>query len=212
MLIPLNIDLNKKRCLVIGAGHVAYRKIKKLLEYKADIKVISRELKNDEIKKLVNKKKIKYENKEFENNVEENYFLVITATNDKEVNNRIAKYLDKKNILVNNSSGFCNCIFPAVLNRKNLQVAVSTEGVSPLFSAKLRDKIVKIIPTKYNEIIKLLKIYRTKAKKNINDQHKRNIFLNEITDYIIDLDAFDIKKIKNDLVKIFKYHKKKDNK
>src|SRR4030042_5287113 len=141
MLIPLNINLNKKRCLIIGAGNVAYRKIKKLLEYNTDIKIIAKELKNDEIKKLIIKKKIKYENKNFEITDADGSFLVIAATDDGDLNNRIAKELDKKNILVNNSSGFCSCNFPAVLNSGDLQIAVSTDGASPLFSAKLRAKI-----------------------------------------------------------------------
>ncbi len=210
--MPLNINLNKKKCLIIGAGNVAYRKIKKLLEYKADIKVIAKDIKNDEIKKLVNKKKIKFVNKNFEITDAENFFLVITATDDKNLNDRIAKEFDKKNILVNNSSGFCNCNFPAVLNRKNLQIAISTDGASPLFSSRLRDKIGEIIPAAYNKIIKLLKIYRTKAKHSIKDESKRNIFFNEITDYVINLNSFELKKIKNELDKIYKNHKKKDKK
>lgn len=209
MLMPLNVDLNKKKCLVIGAGNVAYRKIKKLLEYNAFIKVIAKEIKQDEIKKLINKKEIEFENKDFKPADAKNFFLVVTATDDRNLNYRTAKELNEKNVLVNNASGFCNCNFPAVLNRKNLQVAISTDGGYPLFSVKLKDKIGEIIPSSYYEIINLLIKYRTQAKKSIYDENKRNIFLNEITDYVIDLDSFNMKRIKSDLKKIFMEHKKK---
>ncbi len=208
MLIPLNVNLNNKKCLIIGAGNSAFRKIKKLLEYNANVKVIADEIKNKEIERLINKKKISFKNKKYEVNDTENFFLVVAATDNKELNNKIAEELDKKNILVNNISGLCNCSFPAILRRGDLQIAVSSDGASPLFSGKLRDKIGEIIPLYYNKVIELLKKYREKALKEIDDEIIRRIFFDEIVNNIINQDDIDLRIIKKDIKRKYKEYKK----
>ena len=108
MWFPLFINLENKKVLVIGGGKVALKKIKKVLEYGADVTVVTDNIKEQSILELKN---LKIEgNKKIENNKDEieklvkDFFLVISATDDEQLNENIAQVCDSKEILINNAS------------------------------------------------------------------------------------------------------------
>ena len=102
MWFPLFINLENKKVLVIGGGKVALKKIKKVLEYGADVTVVTNNIKEQSILELKN---LKIEdNKKIENNKDEieklvkDFFLVISATDDEQLNENIAQVCDSKEI------------------------------------------------------------------------------------------------------------------
>ena len=100
---PVSIDLNNKNILVIGAGKIALRKVKTLLDYNCNITVITKEISEEEFLELEKENKIKIlKNQEFEEKFLEDAFLVVSATDNKELNDKISKLCMSKNILVNN--------------------------------------------------------------------------------------------------------------
>ena len=100
---PVSIDLNNKNILVIGAGKIALRKVKTLLDYNCNITVITKEISEEEFLELEKENKIKIlKNQEFEEKFLEDTFLVVSATDNKELNDKISKLCMSKNILVNN--------------------------------------------------------------------------------------------------------------
>ena len=145
--LTLNIDVTDKKILVVGAGEVAARKIKKIIETKAKLFVVSPEA-TEYIKELSAKNKIVYTkvcyNKEF---ITDDLFLVIAATNDKELNEQIFKNAKEKNILVNviTSRELGDCSFPAILKKEHIEIAVSTNKISPKLAVSIRDKIAGFI-------------------------------------------------------------------
>ena len=89
---PVSIDLNNKNILVIGAGKIALRKVKTLLEYNANITVITKKVVEKEFFDLEKENKIKIlKNQEFEEKFLEDTFLVVSATDNKELNDKISK-------------------------------------------------------------------------------------------------------------------------
>ena len=108
MWFPLFVNLKDKKVLVIGGGKVAFKKISKIMEYEADITVISENIAEEKLLELENlrienNRKIENDKDEIEKLVKE-YFLVIAATDNEELNENVAEICDSKGILINNAS------------------------------------------------------------------------------------------------------------
>jgi precorrin-2 dehydrogenase/sirohydrochlorin ferrochelatase len=136
---PVFINLNGKRCLVVGGGNIAFRKIKTLRKYGARIDVVTEQLEVEAISGLAENIRIK----KFEKEDIYGYFFVVAATDREDVNEKIFEEAESKNILVNNisSSTKCSARFAAILDREEFVVAVSSKGKKPRLAVEVRDKI-----------------------------------------------------------------------
>ena len=147
MFFPVSIDINEKKCLVIGGGSLAYRKIQTLLHYGAKIDVITEEIREEKIKDadILNLFIETYENQPLDK-----YFLVIAATDNKDLNDKIVKICNEKNILVNNITSKENMSmrFGAIYEDDDYQVLVTTHGKHCSTSKSLRDEIGDFIKDK----------------------------------------------------------------
>lgn len=151
MWFPLFVNLKNKKVLVIGGGKVAFKKISKIMEYEADITVIAENIPEEkllELKnlKIENNRKIENNKDEIEKLVEE-YFLVITATDNEELNENIAEICDSKGILVNNVSSKTkmNSMFGGIVKNDEFQIAISTSGKNCKRSRAMKSEIQKIL-------------------------------------------------------------------
>lgn len=150
MFFPMCVNLKDKKILVIGAGKVAKRKIKKIAEYGTDITVLGKEIKESEILKIKNLKIIKKNLENSQNEIEKivkNYFLVITATDDADLNEKIALICDRNNILVNNVSSktMMNTMFTGVVKNSEFQISISTNGKNCKRSRAMKEEIKKVL-------------------------------------------------------------------
>lgn len=151
MWFPLFVNLKNKKVLVIGGGKVAFKKISKIMEYEADIRVIAENIPEEkllELKnlKIENNRKIENNKDEIEKLVEE-YFLVIAATDNEELNENIAEICDSKGILVNNVSSKTkmNSMFGGIVKNDEFQIAISTSGKNCKRSRAMKSEIQKIL-------------------------------------------------------------------
>ena len=151
MWFPLFVNLKNKKVLVIGGGKVAFKKISKIMEYEADITVIAENIPEEkllELKnlKIENNRKIENNKDEIEKLVEE-YFLVITATDNEELNENIAEICDSKGILVNNVSSKTkmNSMFGGIVKNDEFQIAISTSGKNCKRSRAMKSEIQKVL-------------------------------------------------------------------
>lgn len=178
---PINITLENKKCVVLGAGIVALRKIKRLLECGSRVLVVAEEF-APQLKGLLKRKKIIFKNKKASLNDLKGAYLVVAATNDRRLNALVSAYCLKKNILVNvvDSPKECSFILPAVLRRGNLAISVSTDGLSPALAKKIRRQLQKKFGFEYAKLLQLLKKIRPQALKKIKNLRQRNIFFQKI--------------------------------
>jgi precorrin-2 dehydrogenase/sirohydrochlorin ferrochelatase len=171
---PIFINLKGRSCLVVGGGKVAERKVKRLMECKANITVVS-----PDITEVLNgysvKKKIEHFKRCFMESDLEDQFLVIGATNDPSINEKVSNEARKKKILVNiaDSSDLCDFILPSLIKRGDLQIAISTEGKSPALAAKIKEELSELYGREYEEFLNLLCGFRKRVLKEIKDPVKR---------------------------------------
>ncbi len=172
---PFYIDIENKSCIIIGGGAVALRKIEKLREFKPVITVIAPDI-CDEINRFADIKIIK---RKFEDRDINNAFMVISATDDKELNTHIFALCKEKNILINtvDDKDKCGFIFPALVKKDNVTVGISTSGKSPLYSRFLREKIERLIDDDCNKTVEILSKYRAEIKKRvISEENRKKVF------------------------------------
>ena len=144
---PVSIDLNNKNILVIGAGKIALRKVKTLLEYNCNITVITKKVVEKEFFDLEKENKIKIlKNQEFEEKFLDNIFLLVSATDNKEFNDKISKLCTSKNILVNNitSRDNMNLRFMSILSNYDIQISITANG-NPKKAVEVKNKIKEFL-------------------------------------------------------------------
>ena len=187
MIVDLN--LHDKTVIVIGGGNEAQKRINSLLKQDCDILVISNSV-NSQISKLVKAKKIKLKKQKIQDTKFISKFkpnMIITTTNNKNLNQKIINSAKKSKIIAYSSdnpedSDFSN---PAIIDFENMiQIAIFTGGRSPAMSKKIRiqsEKIFKKIITKEDIAqIKIQKIARNLAKESIHTQTRRKKYLHSI--------------------------------
>lgn len=168
---PFFIDIENKKCVIVGGGKVALRKLEKLLSFNPKITVIAPEI-CDEIKE---NNKVNILQRNFADSDIENAFMVISATDDNSLNAHIFELCQKNNILINtvDNKEKCGFIFPALVKRDSLTVGISTSGKSPLYAKFLRKKIESSVDEKCDETIDILNKYRNLIKREINSEENR---------------------------------------
>jgi len=175
--LPLFINLKSKNVLVIGAGEVAFNKIKLLLRSKAKVNVIAKEL-CLEMKSLLRHKKINWLSKKFDLIYLKKMFLVISATNDIKLNEYIFKKCNERCLLVNvvDDTLKCSFIFPSIIDRSPIVVAISSGGTAPVLLRLLREKIEAILPMKLGNVAKIAGKWRSVIQKHFSNLLERRRF------------------------------------
>lgn len=158
---PLFINLRGKKCVVIGGGQVALRKVIPLLECGAEVTVVSPGF-VPELKRLKGKKAIALAQRSFKPEDLKDAAFVIAATDSKEINQEIAERGKKQGALVNvvDDPEDSDFIVPSFFRRGDLTLAVSTGGASPAFARKIRAWLEESIGEDYGDLLSLVKEVR----------------------------------------------------
>jgi len=129
---PAFLDLAGRRCVVVGGGEVAERKVEMLLACGAEVTVVSPQM-TARLAFLSRQGSIHHEKREFFPSCLEGAFLVIGATDDEAVNRAVWREGERRRLLVNvvDAPELCNFIAPAVFQQGDLLISVSTSGKSP---------------------------------------------------------------------------------
>ena len=185
----IDLSLSKKTVIIIGGGKEAQKRIDSIIDQNCKIIVISEKI-NSNILKLAKIKKIQVLEKKIENpnlilNLKPD--IIITTTDNQKINEKILDFAKNKRIFAYSSdnperSDFSN---PATINFKDVvQLAIFTGGKSPAMSKQIKDKIENILGSVISEAdiqqIKIQKIARKVAKKEIPTQNERKKYLNAI--------------------------------
>ncbi len=175
---PAFIDLENKKTVVVGGGKVAERKILGLLDTGAKVTVVSPGI-TKRIEREKQKGRLRHICRGYGKNDLKKAFLVIAATDDRDVNERVSRDAP---CLVNvvDVPKLCNFIVPSTMQRGPLKIAVSTGGVSPALARSLRKELEKIYGCEFSGYLKALHKIRAQAMTMIKDGKKRAGFLEAV--------------------------------
>lgn len=178
---PVFLNLKGRRCLVVGGGEVAANKLQGLLEAEAEATLVAPEA-TAEIAALEEQGRISRQAREFIPEDLAGCALVIAATDDEQTNRRVAEAATARNILVNvvDNPQLCGFIMPSVVDRRPVQVAVSTGGASPVLARLLRARLETLIPAAYGRLATLLRDFRGRVKARIPQATERRRFWEDI--------------------------------
>lgn len=173
-LFPVNLNLQDRKCLVIGGGRVAERKVRSLLQCGADIWVVSPEL-TEELEKLAREGNINRISRHYIMEDLDDCFLVISAVDNRDVNSKVAHECFARNIPVNVVDDPARCTFtvPSVLRRGPLCISVSTTGKSPLLARRVREQLEDLFGVEYAEFLELMGEIRSRVLRDVPDGEKR---------------------------------------
>ena len=185
MYYPINLKIDDMKIVIIGGGKVAYRKCMNFLAFNKKVKVISQEFieEFEEIKNKIEMIKDSYDEKYIKDD-----FVVVAATNNKEVNHKIGIYCRQYNKLVNvvDDKEWSNFTVPSFVKRGDLLLSVSTGGKSPSLSSKIRKDLEEVYDESYEEYVELLGQAREMIIKNTDDIKERRKKLKELLDLSFD--------------------------
>ena len=113
---PLFIDISKKNILIVGAGKIAYRRTKVLVEFNAKIRIVACEI-DERILRLEKERKTYLD-------------IVLACTNDSKLNTEIVNFAKKENILYNSCTDKeeCSFYFPSIIRDKDLCIGINAKG------------------------------------------------------------------------------------
>jgi uroporphyrin-III C-methyltransferase/precorrin-2 dehydrogenase/sirohydrochlorin ferrochelatase len=156
----LPILLKEQHILLIGGGNVALQKAEVLAENNISFSVISKEV-HPKIKTLCSDIQIK----NFKTKDIQNYLIVIDATGNDKVTQKLLKYKQKHPLLLNvvDKPKVCDFYFMALTKNAPLQIAVSSSGASPTVAQYFRDKCQALIPDNMETFLEALQAQRNKG-------------------------------------------------
>jgi len=171
---PINLNLSGRTCAVIGGGAVAERKTESLLEYGASVRVVSPDL-TPRLAGLKSEGRIEHLESEYRPERLEGAFLVIGATDDREVNRRISGDARAAGIPVNivDDPKLCTFFVPASVRRGDLVISVSTSGSSPSLARTIREELEARYGPEYGRLADLLGSLRDEVKERYASMEER---------------------------------------
>jgi precorrin-2 dehydrogenase / sirohydrochlorin ferrochelatase len=185
---PIQLDIRNRPCLVVGGGAVGSRKVTSLLACGARVTVVSPEA-TAELHQAAGQERITLRLREYESADLTGMFLVIGATDDEDLNRRVSTDSEQRKILCNiaDRPDKCNFILPAVIERGDLVITVSTSGRSPALAKKLRRALGRQFGEEYAVLLKLLGAIRNRllAEAHAPEAHK------PLFEKIVDSDILD---------------------
>lgn len=175
---PIFLELYDKIALVVGGGKVARRKVETLLESGASILIVAKDL-THELERLVEENTIRLVGQEFRERHLDGVFLVIAATDDRRLNQKIAKSARERGLLVNavDQPADCNFIVPSIVRRGDLLVAISTSGKSPALSKKIREDLEGRFGREYETFLIVMgRVRKAVLARGLSQAEKSQIF------------------------------------
>jgi precorrin-2 dehydrogenase len=176
-LFPMFVKLEGREVLVVGAGRVGEPKIKGLLPTGARIRVVAIEA-SETVREWAGNGEIVLEKRGFVPSDLDGVFLVVVATASRDLNELVFREARSRHILCNvvDVPDQCDFFYPAVVQRGDLQIAVSTSGQSPSLAQKLRQQLEKQFGPGYADwVAELGETRRRVLASDLGPERKRQL-------------------------------------
>jgi len=180
-LLPIFVNLENRRVLLVGAGNVALEKIGSLLKTGLRLRVVAPRV-LPEVHRLASEGKLELTERAFEPEDLDGSFLVITATDSPEVNHAVYREAVARNILCNSVDDIPNCdfFFGSLVSRGDLQIAISTAGESPALAQRLRREIDEQLPHDIGQWLAKIGELRREVLETHPRGEERRLLLHEL--------------------------------
>lgn len=179
--LPLFHNLKGRKVLVVGGGEIALRKARLLADAGARLQVVAPAI-DGELAELVTHQGGDCHLRNFGPDDVAGCVLAVAATDDRAVNAEVSRIAQAAGIPVNavDAPDLCTVIFPAIVDRSPLMVAVSSGGDAPVLARLVRAKIETWIPATYGQLAGLARRFRQLAKTQLPDVQQRRVFWEEV--------------------------------
>lgn len=181
-IFPISLKLQQQPCLIVGGGHIAYRKAVLLQKAGAVISVVAPEIEAS-LLEIVQATAGQYVQAPFNSEIPlRSYRLVIAATNDARVNRQVFEDCEAENVLVNSVDDPPHCRFmvPAIIDRSPLIISVASNGTSPVLSRQIRTQLEATIPHGMGKLAEFSGKWRSAVKAKIINPDERRIFWEDL--------------------------------
>jgi len=170
------LNIIGKPCVVIGGGDVARRKAASLIESKADVTLVSPKL-DPVLEYMAFQKEFVWKQREFQPKDLDGVFIAVAATDQREVNEKIANLCREKGILCNvvDAPDEGTFITPTAVDRGPLSISVSTSGISPALASSIRQEIEMAYGEEYGRFLELMAMLRPKVLAEFSSPQQRHL-------------------------------------
>jgi uroporphyrin-III C-methyltransferase/precorrin-2 dehydrogenase/sirohydrochlorin ferrochelatase len=178
---PIFLNLKNRSCLVVGGGAIAERKTALLLKSGADVTLVAPELCQN-LTTWRDMGRYTHLEREFQDEDMTGHHLAIAATDDPNVNRRIAEVAENLRIPINvvDQPELCSFIVPSVIDRSPVVAAISTGGASPVLARLIRSRMESLIPAGYGRLAELCSRFRQRVKARFADPTQRRLFWDRV--------------------------------
>ncbi|MHB0885918.1 MAG: precorrin-2 dehydrogenase/sirohydrochlorin ferrochelatase family protein [Bacillota bacterium] len=186
---PISLALTGRPGLVVGGGAVAARKVDALLEAGAAVTVVAPEV-SPELAALATAGRVSLERRPFAPSDLDGCFVAVAATDDQSVNRAVSAAARERRVLINvvDDASLSDFIVPAVVRRGSLCLAVTTDGKSPLFSRRIRERLEAAFGPEYGQFLDWLGEARETIKRQEpTEARRRAIFAALVDSGVLDL-------------------------
>ena len=176
-LFPLFVKLEKRRCLVVGAGAIGESKIASLLDTGAKVRVVAPEA-TAKVRAWARAHKIDWRRRGFRSEDLAGMFLAVAATPSTKLHEKIFREARRLGVLCNvvDVPPLCDFYYPAVVRRGALQIAISTSGQSPALAQRLRKELEGQFGPEYAVWLQFVGEVRAKMQvKNLTAEGRKRL-------------------------------------
>ncbi|WP_342246332.1 siroheme synthase CysG [Pseudomonas sp. OTU5201] len=179
--LPLFHNLQGRQVLVVGGGEVALRKARLLADAGARLRVVAPQI-DAQLLEMVEQSGGESHLRGYQDVDLDACVLAIAASDDQALNAEVSGQAQARGIPVNvvDAPKLCSVIFPAIVDRSPLIVAVSSAGDAPVLARLIRAKIETWIPAAYGQLAGLAKKFRNQVKTLLPDVQQRRVFWEEV--------------------------------
>ncbi|MCD8541037.1 MAG: bifunctional precorrin-2 dehydrogenase/sirohydrochlorin ferrochelatase [Leadbetterella sp.] len=173
-LFPIFLKMHEIRTLLVGAGPVGLEKLQAILKNspRAAVDVVAREVSEETGAFIARQKTVRLFQKEFEESDLDDKDLVILATNNAGLNERIRTFAKERHLLLNvaDKPALCDFYLGSVVQKGNLKLGISTNGKSPTMAKRLKEFFNDILPEEIDETLELMLRYRNQLKGDFKEK------------------------------------------
>ena len=179
--LPIFLDLRDRRCVVVGGGEVASRKIAWLVKAGARVVVVAPAL-CPPLQALCDAGTLEYLARPFSPEHLDRAWLTIAATDDTGVNAAVSAAAQARDIPVNvvDQPALCTFTMPSIIERHPLVIAISSGGAAPVLSRMLRARLETLIPASYGRLAALAGRFRQQVQARLPEGPARRRFWEQV--------------------------------